>query len=50
MVPPATELAVAGKDLQRLTCGGRADRRAHHHGVRVAQCQKKAPPIHGEPY
>jgi hypothetical protein len=25
MVPPATELAVAGRDLPRLTCGGRAD-------------------------
>jgi hypothetical protein len=28
MVQPATELAVAGSILQRLTCGGRADRRA----------------------
>ncbi len=27
MVPPATELAVAGSVLQRLTCSGRADRR-----------------------
>jgi hypothetical protein len=32
MVQPATELAVAGSVLQRLTCIGRADRvlRGHH--------------------
>jgi hypothetical protein len=28
MVQPATELAVAGSVLQRLTCVGRADRRS----------------------
>ena len=36
MVPPATDLAVAGRDLPRLTYSGRADRSVQSEGGFVA--------------